>query len=326
MSSRRGRDFHRNQPIRACGTPRRILKAMYNADDPVFRGWMRDAQTIRSGVLSVLATTRPHQHMWVSPNGLECHLVTLWRGGAFDDSWSQTIYDSVCDLCFGSGQTRARQRRPFQEVCDRFFLAPKPGGRRDVLNVVCVTPTRLPKDLWPSLGREVVTERAEDLPEWLGAMENNQRVKLSGLASRVEIPLTALRWSRRNASSSGGMNLVRSLAMRRLGGRPTLTYRLFEADEETEQLEVLGGAIPALWSARTAIRGHVRTHAPMVQLMRIEEGGMVDLLMLETIGDSGEIIDIRWGRNRLDTIVLPDPYYAAGMVATLENGKRLCHP
>lgn len=269
---------------------------------------------------------------WISGNHVDCHEVVAWSG-EYDSRWGVAIFERASGMWGCGSSARADQRGAFLRTLSAFFGARRMTRSRDVLSAVIATPTRLPKDLWPAPWRMSVHEICtESRLARVGSMSSLSSVDARGLGIPLELFLGDFVWARPSVLSSQKSAFVVSPTRRTFESRRsqegacrlvTRTQRIFSVTIEDAESPIQSADIPALREARTKVRGNIRTYAPMIQFLRLDDRGMVDLLMLETIRDSGELIDVRWGRNSLKSIVAPDPYYAAGLAHALRHGRAL---
>lgn len=262
----------------------------------------------------------PIVHHWASMDGGESHAVILWTETGFDLAWSPLVHAVIEEACV---RNRGAWNYQWPSYCDAYGRFFDNRSSAAILNLIFVTPSRAPSGIWTIQGRPALIEEVDPNPAIPFSEKRGKSLRLAELGE-FSLKLESLVWIDRPLASGKRLQLVHTTAYRRFRHYRMTLERLFEIDPTGEEPDdVIFGVVPAL---REAVKGEgllARTHAPMIQMMRLDAEGMADLLMFETHRDSGQLIDIRWGRQSFEAMMVHDPYFAVALDEAFRKGRRL---
>jgi hypothetical protein len=261
----------------------------------------------------------PIRHDWDSAVLSDCHTVLLWSGNQYVTSWGAHVFGAVGEACGFHGPQWQQQAQGLSDYAGRVF------GIRDddaLLEVVMVTPSRIPRSAWASQGRVAIVESAFSSPKlsqhFLAAPRAKvQSLRLAAWQVPATLSLGRVLWHAGEHAPVSSLRVV-NVAVRRVWKEHRfLTTKLFEIPEWRDASTVANGEVPWLAALTRPIPQGIRTHAPMVHFLRIYRNGMCDTLLVELDGGTGLVIDVRVTCQSLESLLLPDPYLGAAIAATL---------
>ena len=264
----------------------------------------------------------PVFHRWASADGQESHSIFAWSGARYCEAWANRIWERIGDAIHPDGGAWRFQQPFYAEILSKFFRP----ARRYTFNTIMVTPSRLPLRLWTGMGRPTILEttilpRYEPSPEYQG-----KSIELIGMSEPLDLCMENALWVRR--PGTGRQHLIATASRRVFRPWRHMVKRLFQVDfTDQEDIEALESwMVPAV--RESWLSGHMpgRVGMAMVQLLRLDESGMIDLLLLEVSHASGLLVDIRWSRSSLAWIIMSDPYFAAALQAAIDSRSRLIRP
>jgi hypothetical protein len=257
-------------------------------------------------------------HRWESLDGVESHSFIVWPGGGSSPPEFDWVHDFIGDACVRNRAAWSFQRSPMREVFEGWF-----GTRRSQvrLSMVIVTPSRLPSGQWHTAGRPSILQQPEP-GMVLGRASRHVPVSLGGTVPRIAVATDRFAWAARTLLDARRL-FVHGKVLRVVGPYLFQLNRLFEVgdDRADDVLHALSGRVPAVEESLSRVADRWRTRSPMIHFLRLDGQGVIDLLLLETSRDSGELAQIRWGRQSLESFLMHDPYYAAALCATLTHGR-----
>lgn len=256
---------------------------------------------------------RPRLHYWRSADGVDSDTVMGWSGGAYDDDWYRAIHEAIGDACVSDREAWMWQASVMARVFHEFFT---PTNRLPAfLNLVSITPSRVPRRLWRSQGRPTLDERLRLLPR---LQTHAQPIRLA-LADPMALSVAGLLWAERPGARRKDLKIAVAKADRWFEGKRSLYFRFFEVDLESDAEALMANSVPAVADTLVGEGDHMRTHAPMIQLWKLYSSGMADLINLEASRDSGRMADIRCTSQRFADLVTHDPHYGPAFLG-LERG------
>lgn len=266
----------------------------------------------------------PIQSRWESDDGRETTTTLMWSGDLFETGWDSYIYGAVRDACVSDRGVWKWQWPAYQESIRRFF-----GNRGSpaVVNLILVTPTRVPRFLWKFQGRPTMHEYMIPNPSWVAKADKARAISIPGLSFELKVPLSEMVWWGRRDVSRRDLRLAQ-VEIRRWCQDGPKHYRInmgraFEANPELDADAFVSGTVPVMQDLMSGSGLTTRTHAPMIQFVRLDRFGQIDLLMFETSRDSGQLVDIRWARQPFDSFVVLDPYFGTAILDALARGRPL---
>lgn len=249
-----------------------------------------------------------HVH-WEDAHSPDSHTVMAWTDGGFDPSWMGHTLDAIREACILRSEIWTRQIPYFADFIGRFFC---PNGNKSRLQMISVTPSRVPKSMWSKRGRPILEESLGPTPR----LQSHQEPLKVILDEPLILPINGLLWADRG-NTKAQVAVVH--AGRRFNGKHSHYWRAFEYDHDRDSAALSAGSVPAVADSVVGTGDAVRTHAPMIQLWKLDDKGWVDLLNLETSRDSGLMADIRWTHQRFADLMEHDPYYVRAF-ALLKKG------
>lgn len=288
-----------------------------------YQAWLEAAELLIEDWRSSARIPRiekPLLHRWVSADARESHTVIAWRNDAFQASWCGRIHDVVREACVSDRSVWKYQRPFYEQVFASVF------GARDaafVFNAVVVTPTRQPRHQWPKSGRPALIEHFEPKAIQRPRREIRKPLELVVRTTTLKIPIENIVWAERPIEVRRGLQVMEAVSHRQwLSHRMSFT-RLFEANHEADVADLMSNTVPALGEAMVEIDGVDRTHAPMIQLWRLDKLGWMCVVNLVLSRDSGRMVDLRQSRWSFEAVMKQDPYFAPALVETLAVGQPL---
>lgn len=286
-----------------------------------YQSWQRDALWVaevwsRSGC--AVSRSGLHLHRWQSADGHDEHHVAYWGGRGLDPSWTEWIHAWVGEACDSDSTAWNYQYPPLRNLMSNFFNAP---GSPALSNLLFVTPSRTPTGEWKVRGRAPLIERVDSSFNALGCHEPREVFRLRDLTIDVRLSASDFAWS---TAQTRSQRLIANTARRRIGTIHVNLNRLYwlNASDENHLEAFFSGSIPTVLNARRMIRGIWRTHAPMIHLMRIDAEQMLNYILVELDGTSGELADIRWSRQKVASFFLHDPYFGAALREALQQARK----
>jgi hypothetical protein len=190
-----------------------------------------------------------------------------------------------------------------------------------VIDIVIVTPSRVPLRLWQK--REPIEEGWGFPPPRPDVAFQQKTVKLIGMSRPLTINFDSVAWAEYDLKRKVELTVMNVRIRRRFKAIPFYVQRLFLADFERDVDIVLGEQVPAMLDphVRGSLVGRVGTG--MLQFLRLDDQGQLDVLFLGTSYASGLLTEIRWSNQSFKSIMLSDPYFAPALNETIRYGRRL---
>lgn len=246
----------------------------------------------------------PRLHEWQPADGTSANVAIAWSGSSWSPRLVVLINQVIAEFCVDEPDSWSRQYIASAEFFGSFF---GPNRRPSSLNLVTVTPSRIPKELWPALGRPVLRESQSLIPKCL---ISDAPLTAESLLDAPPIPMNRLRWAPRPGTSRNRLRVALVKAQRNNEGTGMTYTRAFLYDREFDADSVMAGQVPAVADTVDGVGGIVRVHSPMVQYWRLFSDGSVEVINFGLCRGSGLLTDFRWTRGALDTVITQGAEFA----------------
>jgi hypothetical protein len=258
---------------------------------------------------------------WQSANGAENLLAMMWSGNSYQESWARQIHDRVGEIIGASSDAWKYQLPFYSNVYGNFF---RPPNGQFVLNVIIVTPSRVPMRLWPA-GRPRVSESPLCPPGQPLPAFQQRSITLSGLAAGLQIDLNSAVWADRALRRDANLKVATTRIRRCFHPWHATVRRLFLADFDNVEdiLAITRGEPPACRFRQVTGELLGRVGMPKIQLHRVNEQGNMDVLQLQTSHASGLLVDMRWSHQPFESLMLSEPQQGFSLRETTKFKQKL---
>lgn len=251
---------------------------------------------------------RPRLHEWQPPDGSNANVAIAWSGNCCSSRLIKSANQVITRSCANESDLWIRQYVSSTEFIASFF---GPSRRPSALNLVTVTPSRLPRHKWPLFGRPVLHESQSFVSRYASP---DAPLIAKSLADAPPIHVNRLRWAPRPAASRDHLRIAVVKAQRNNEGTGITYTRAFLYDRLLDADAVMDGHVPAVSETVDLADGGIRVNSPMVQYWRFFANGSVEVINFGLSRRSGLLTDVRWTRSSLDTIMIQAPEFARPML------------
>ncbi|MGD9790595.1 MAG: hypothetical protein AB7Q00_12660 [Phycisphaerales bacterium] len=259
----------------------------------------------------------PEMAFWFDPLGLDEHTLIAWSSVGYEARWTPSITDVIARACVDDSAAWKWQRKYFGEIMGEFFNAGDANCSR--LNLVTITPSRVPNSIWYSQGRPRLRESFGPV-----TLQDPSKPICIRACHTIEVPVADLLWSE---GDSAKLPLAIVKGSRFYTGSHSFYWRALKYDHDRDATDLQKGRIRALSATVDGDGLHARVNAPMIQLWKLYDRDTVELVNIETSRASGRVIDIRWTYQRFGEFLAHDPYYAMPMLELIRRkSRRLISP